>query len=198
MNCRHLLSGISFGHAKPSRAGGHRTNRGDISLPGAILPYSKTALDADALNPEVIDPRIADVEALARWLDYAFELPGGFRFGAAGIIGLIPGIGDIIDALISLYIVLRAIQLQVPRVAVARMLVNIGIESAAGVVPIIGDLFDVAFKANRRNYRLLKSYLAQPQRQKKRDEIFMIVAVAALFLAVALPFFALVELIKHL
>lgn len=100
--------------------------------------------------------------------------------------------------MISLYIVLRAIQLQVPRVAVARMLVNVGIESAAGVVPIVGDLFDVAFKANRRNYRLLKSYLAQPQRQKKRDEIFMIVAVAALFLAVALPFFALIELIKHL
>jgi hypothetical protein len=198
MNRRHLLSGISSGHAKPSRAGSHRTKRGDIFLPGAILPYSKTALNADALNPEIVDPRIADVEALARWLDYAFELPGGFRFGAAGIIGLIPGIGDIIDALISLYIVLRAIQLQVPRVAVARMLVNIGIESAAGVVPIIGDLFDVAFKANRRNYRLLKSYLAQPQRQKKRDEIFMIVAVAALFLAVALPFFALVELIKHL
>ena len=64
-----------------------------------------------ALTPEVIDPRIADVEALARWFDYAFELPGGFRFGLAGIIGLIPVLGDIFDALVSIYIVARAIQL---------------------------------------------------------------------------------------
>lgn len=197
-NCPPLLSGDLLPPAKPSRTVAHRINRGDTFLPGAILPYSRTAYSPDALNPEVVDPRIADVEALARWLDYAFELPGGFRFGAAGIIGLIPGIGDIIDALISLYIVVRAIQLQVPRVAVARMLVNVGIESAAGVVPIAGDLFDVAFKANRRNYRILKSYLTQPQRQQRRDQLFMIAAVAALFLAVALPFFALIELIKHL
>ena len=72
----------------------------------------------------VVDPRIADVEAVARWLDYIFVLPGGFRFGMAGIIGLIPGIGDVIDGLVSLYIVYRAIQLGVPRVSIARMMIN--------------------------------------------------------------------------
>lgn len=71
----------------------------------------------DALTPEIIDPRIADVEALARWLDYAFALPGGFRFGIAGIIGLIPGIGGVVDGLLSIYIVVRAIQLGISRVA---------------------------------------------------------------------------------
>jgi hypothetical protein len=86
-----------------------------------------------ALTPEVIDPRTADLEALARWLDYAFALPGGFRFGIAGIIGLIPGIGDIFDALVSLNIVYRAIQLRFSRVAIARMLVNVGI-----ALPVIG------------------------------------------------------------
>ena len=110
------------------------TLTGVISVPNAITPYVVTAQPQDALNPEVIDTRIADVEALARWLDYAFELPGGFRFGIAGIIGLIPGIGDVFDALISLYIVLRAIQLRIPRVAVARMLVNVAIEAGAGAV----------------------------------------------------------------
>src|SRR3954469_21919689 len=94
----------------------------------------------EIVKPEIIDRRIADVEALARWLDYAFTAPGGFRFGLAGIIGLIPGIGDVIDALISLYIVHRAIQLRLPRIAITRMLVNIGIEAVAGAVPFIGDL----------------------------------------------------------
>lgn len=131
-------------------------------------------------------------------MDYAFELPGGFRFGLAGIIGLIPGIGDIIDALISLYIVLRAIEMRVPRVAVARMLVNIGIEGGAGAVPFAGDLFDVAFKANRRNYRLLKSYLEQPERQKRRDAVFMVLAVLVALAAMAIPIVGIVFLFKHL
>lgn len=96
-------------------------------MPKAITTYAVPRYRADALNPEVIDPRIADVEAVARWLDYAFELPGGFRFGLAGIVGLIPGIGDILDALVSFYIVYRAVQLSLSRVAIARMMVNIGI-----------------------------------------------------------------------
>ncbi len=130
-----------------------------------------------ALTPEIFDPRIADVELLARWLDYAFELPGGFRFGLSGFIGLIPGIGDIIDALISLYIIYRAIQLGIPRLAIARMLVNIGIEAVAGSVPVIGDLFDIAFKANLRNYHLLNSHLLKPRLQRRADWIFLAATV---------------------
>jgi hypothetical protein len=125
-------------------------------LTNAITRHDRPTYRADALTPEVVDPRIADVEAMARWFDYAFELPGGFRFGFAGIIGLIPGIGDVMDGLISLYIVFRAVQLRISRVAIARMLINVAIESLAGTVPFIGDLFDIAFKANRRNYQLLR------------------------------------------
>ncbi|MDP9170796.1 MAG: DUF4112 domain-containing protein [Acidobacteriota bacterium] len=147
---------------------------------------------------EIVDPRIADVEALARWLDYAFVLPGGFRFGVAGIVGLIPGIGDIFDAVISLYIVGRAIQLQLPRVAVARMTVNVGIEAVAGAVPFIGDLFDIAFKANLRNYRILKNHIAEPHRQKGRDWFFLIALAIFLILIVSLPVVGLVELIRYL
>ena len=140
----------------------------------AINRYAVPRYRSDALTPEIVDPRIADVEALARWLDYAFALPGGFRFGIAGIIGLIPGIGDVFDALVSLYIVARAIQLGISRVAIARMLVNVGIEGLAGSVPFVGDLFDIAFKANRRNYQLLKSHMSQPKRQKAHDWLFLI------------------------
>jgi hypothetical protein len=152
----------------------------------------------DALTPEIVDPRLADVEALARWLDYAFELPGGYRFGMAGIIGLIPGIGDVIDALASLLIMVRAIQLGIPRVATARMLVNIGIEALAGSVPFVGDLFDIAFKANRRNYEILKSHISQPERQKKRDWIFLVLTIVLLAASIVLPLLGLIELAKHL
>lgn len=168
------------------------------NMPTALARRS-VSLDRDkALTPEVVDPRIADVEQVARWLDYAFELPNGFRFGIAGFIGLIPGIGDLIDALISLYIVLRAMQLGLPRVALARMTVNIAIEGIAGAVPILGDLFDIAFKANRRNYELLRSHLAQPARQSKSDWLFLILTLLVLIGSVALPVFGLVELFKHL
>jgi hypothetical protein len=164
----------------------------------AMTSYPVPMQRDEALTPEIVHPRLADVEALARWLDYAFALPGGFRFGAAGIIGLIPGIGDILDALLSLYIVLRAIQLGVPRVALARMLVNVGIESLAGSVPFIGDLFDIAFKANRRNYQLLNSYLLQPQRQKRQDWLFLILTIVLVLASMILPVIGLIELAKHL
>jgi hypothetical protein len=164
-----------------------------------VIPYAPARYRKDALTPEVVDPRIADVEALARWLDYSFELPGGFQFGFAGIIGLIPGIGDLFDALISLYIVGRAIQLGIPRVALARMLVNVGIEGLAGSVPFFGDLFDIAFKANRRNYQLLQRHLTQPSRHTRaQDWIFLLLTLLVAAVSVALPVFALIELAKHL
>jgi hypothetical protein len=152
----------------------------------------------EALTPEVVDPRLADVEALARWFDYAFELPGGYRFGLAGIIGLIPGIGDVVDALVSLYIIGRAIHLGISRVAISRMLVNVIIEALAGSVPVIGDLFDIAFKANRRNYQLLKKHLAQQEPQRAKDWIFLAVTALVVTASIALPVICVLELLKHL
>jgi len=190
----------------PDRRGGNRETFRTVlqshferhSVPNATTSKVPVSYRDRVLTPEVIDPRIADVEALARWFDYAFELPGGFRFGFAGIIGLIPGIGDLIDALVSIYIVGRAIQLGIPRVAIARMLVNVAIEGLAGAVPFIGDLFDVAFKANRRNYQLLKSHLYRSPRQTASDWLFLLVTVLLVAASVALPIIVLVELFKHL
>jgi Domain of unknown function (DUF4112) len=167
-------------------------------MPKALTTYTVPRYRAEALNPEVIDPRIADVEAVARWLDYAFELPGGFRFGLAGIVGLIPGIGDILDALVSLYIVYRAVQLGLSRVAITRMMVNIAIEAIAGSVPLVGDLFDVAFKANRRNYQLLRNHLAEPKRQSAFDWLFLIATALLVIAGVALPVLALIKLAQYL
>lgn len=147
---------------------------------------------------ELVDPRLADVEAIARWFDYAFELPGGFRFGFAGIIGLIPGIGDLIDAIVSVYIVWRAIQLGTPRITLARMVVNVGIEAVVGAIPVAGDLFDVAFKANRRNYQLLRRHVNYTKNQTAGDWLFVFAALLAAAMAVALPVWALIELFRRL
>ena len=165
----------------------------------APLPTAASSGKApdQVLIPEVMDSRLTDVEAVARWMDYAFELPGGFRFGVAGIIGLIPGIGDIFDALVSVYIVVRAVQLGVARVAIARMLLNIGIEALAGAVPFAGDMFDVVFKANRRNFVILKNHMAEPRRQRAKDWLFVLGALALATVAIALPAFALVKLLNH-
>jgi len=163
----------------------------------ALAPFSVEQPARIGLTPEVIDPRIADVEAVARWMDYAFELPGGFRFGLAGIVGLIPGIGDFFDAVVSLYIVTRAVQLRIARVAIARMLVNIGIEAVAGAVPFAGDLFDVAFKANRRNFIILRNHLTQPRRQGTKDWFFLMVALLLAVLAIALPVWGVIKLVDH-
>src|ERR1700760_2380955 len=122
-------------------------------MQSSVSRYRGAPPSDDALRGEIIDSRIADVEALARWMDYAFSMPGGFRYGVAGIIGLIPGMGDILDAIISLYIVGRAVQLGIPRVTIARMVLNVGIEAIGGSLPFAGALFDTVFKANRRNYQ---------------------------------------------
>ena len=165
-------------------------------MTNAISTFSPD--DAKPVPGELIDPRLADVEAIARWMDYAFVLPGGFRFGLAGIIGLIPGIGDVMDALISLYIVNRALQMGIPRVGVARMVLNVGIEGLLGAMPVIGDLFDVVFKANRRNYVLLNRYLAQPRRQHGMDWLFLLVTLLVVIAAVALPIWLLSLVIRRL
>ena len=175
---------------------GEHRQTGVISrtLPAAFV----TPLTRAALTPEVVDQRLDDVEFVARWMDYAFELPGGFRFGLAGFIGLIPGIGDVIDALISLYIMHRAIQLGLPRVALARMIANIGIEAGVGAVPVAGDVFDIAFKANRRNYEILKSHLADGRRQTAYDFLFLLATVMLLVAGIALPILLIAFLLKHL
>jgi Domain of unknown function (DUF4112) len=163
------------------------------------IPYPRRqAASNDVLYPELVDPRVADVEALARWLDYAFVLPGGFRYGLAGFIDLIPGIGDVIDAVLSLYIVSRAVQLGVPRVTLTRMVVNVGIEGLAGTVPFMGAVFDTVFKANRRNYQLLRDHISTPKRTTKKDWGFLIVAGVVAVLSSLLPIVVLFELIKHL
>lgn len=106
--------------------------------------------------------RLARLRRLAWLVDGALRVPGTrFRFGLNSVIGLLPFGGDAVLALVSLYIVWEAHRLGTPRPVLARMLGNVGIEAAAGAVPWLGDLFDVAFKANLRNLALLDEHLSR-------------------------------------
>jgi len=106
--------------------------------------------------------RVARLDVLANLLDTAFILPGtNVRFGFDALIGLVPGIGDAITTAISLYIVLEARQLGAPAHLILRMLANVVVDGFVGAVPLVGDAFDLLWRANRRNVWLLREWLAR-------------------------------------
>ncbi|MGI4744799.1 MAG: DUF4112 domain-containing protein [Janthinobacterium lividum] len=104
--------------------------------------------------------RLARVRRLAWLLDAAVKVPGTkFRFGLNTVVGAAPGVGDAAMAAVSLYIVYEAYQLGLPKQQIARMVGNVAVEAVAGSVPILGDLFDAAFKANLRNIALIDAHM---------------------------------------
>ncbi len=116
--------------------------------------YAHTPVDAAA--------RLARLRRMARLMDAQFGIPGTrFRFGVDALIGLAPGVGDAVTGLLSLWVVWEARNLGAPPALLARMLGNVAIEVAGGAVPVLGDLFDAAFKANLRNVALLENWLAR-------------------------------------
>jgi hypothetical protein len=108
-------------------------------------------------SPERVLRRL---ERLARLLDSQFRIPGlGIRFGLDSIIGLAPGIGDAVGLALSGYIVMEAWRLGLPSAIIMRMIANLAVDTAVGSVPVVGDLFDVAWKANRRNLQHIRRHV---------------------------------------
>jgi len=106
------------------------------------------------------DKLLAELENIAVWMDAKFIVPGtNIRFGLDSVIGLVPGIGDTLGMLVSAYIFHRAVQHKVPHHIKVSMLLNIFIDWVIGTVPLVGDLFDVKWKANIRNVDLLRRHL---------------------------------------
>ncbi len=107
--------------------------------------------------------RLARLRRLAWIMDGAFRLPGSkFRFGLNSLIGLPPVAGDALLGAISLYIVYEGYRLGLSRADLARMVGNVAVETAMGTVPVVGDLFDVAFKANLRNLAIIEQHVNRP------------------------------------
>jgi hypothetical protein len=120
-------------------------------------------------------------------LDTAVRIPGTpVRFGLDAVLGLIPGVGDVVGAAAAGYIVLAAARLGAPPSVLVRMLLNVGVDTVVGAVPLLGDLFDIGFKANSRNVRLLEASLDAPA-DTRRSSALVIggVVIAALAIAAA-------------
>lgn len=128
------------------------------------------------MAPLPVTPNDSDIRrarALARALDTAIGVPGTpLRIGVDALLGLIPGAGDLAGAALSGYIILTAYRNSVPPSVLWRMLANVAIDTAVGAIPVLGDLFDVAWKSNTMNVQLLERYLAEPHKTTTRNRLF--------------------------
>jgi hypothetical protein len=114
-----------------------------------------------AVGPTQADS-LARITMLAKLLDNAFVIPGtNRRVGLDAVIGLVPGIGDAISTILASYIIWEARQLGLPRWKIARMAANVAVDTAIGAIPVAGDAFDLFFKANQRNLRIINEHLGR-------------------------------------
>lgn len=135
---------------------------------------------------------------LARLFDSEFRIPGtSFRFGLDPILGLVPGIGDLASPVLTILILGHAAALRVPRIVLARMVLNALIDAGVGAIPILGDAFDFAWKANDWNLALLERHAATGKGATTADWLFVGACVAVVILAALVPILLLIWLLRH-
>jgi hypothetical protein len=163
-------------------------------------------------NPEIISPKQSwrqkaasstfdneHLDYLSHILDDFIRIPGTpIRFGLDGIVGFIPGVGDVIGGLASTIIVFAAWVRGVPGIIIARMVLNVAIETAVGSIPVFGNVFDIAWRANRRNYKLLEGSIADPRRHTVASWLIFGLVAAALLAITLTPALLLAWLITRL
>lgn len=144
------------------------------------MPQSPSSLSSVIMHPKLAS--IQRLRKLSRVLDNAIAIPGtSFRIGLDPILGLIPGAGDLIGTALSAYIVIEAARLGIPRAALGKMVSNILLESLVGTIPVLGDWFDFAWKANTKNMELLEAHLGVSQ-EEKTNPLFIFLLVAGFFI----------------
>jgi hypothetical protein len=121
------------------------------------------------------------IGAVSHVLDDLVTVPGtGRRVGVEPVLGLVPGAGDLISAAVGVWLILEATRFKLPGVVIARMALNTFVDLVVGLVPILGDLFDFAFKSNTRNVALFRRYAADPTASTREHTLVLIGAVVAL------------------
>jgi hypothetical protein len=125
------------------------------------------------------------LRTIARVMDDAVRVPGtNFRVGLDALLGLVPGLGDVAGGLTTAYTIVAAQKLGAPRIVLLRMFWNVLIDTVVGSIPFLGDVFDAAYRANRRNVQLLESYMTAPTRTQRASKAFLVAVIVALVLVV--------------
>ena len=162
-------------------------------------PSSASASHASAASFRQRAERLfsdANIEFFAHLLDDWFRIPfTPIRVGLDGLIGLIPGVGAVLAGLASFLIIFAAWIRGIPAVTLLRMMVNLGIEVLIGAIPFFGDLFDIAWKANRRNVQLMQRHLRQPHRHTWRDYAFLLTLLGIVLVLIAVPLVVLILIV---
>jgi len=157
------------------------------------MDYSRPRVDYSG------QPHPADevIERLAWLMDNSIPIGGGYRIGLDPIIGLIPGLGDLIGTLVSSMIILQAHRAGISRTTLLRMVANVAIDAALGAVPFVGDAFDFAFKANAKNLQLYRASRAGTHHPRS-DALFLVLILLALGIIVAIPIIALFFVLRSI
>lgn len=147
-----------------------------------------TAQQHPNLKSTTTQPRFDTASQLGWLLDSSIRLPGGYRVGLDGIIGLIPGVGDVVGGALSAWVLYQANKLGAPKSLQLRMIFNILIDTLLGAIPLVGDLFDFMWKANSRNLALLERYQQAPTQTRRRatlsNTLFLITALVCVGFAI--------------
>ncbi len=142
---------------------------------------------SNATNRIQLEESKEKLTRLAWLMDSTFRIPGTeIRFGFDGLIGMIPGIGDAVGAVISSHILTQAAYMGVPKSILLKMAFNIGLDAILGIIPVFGDISDFVWKANQRNVKLLSDYLEQPEKTVIHSRLFVGILGLLVFGVVAL------------
>jgi hypothetical protein len=134
--------------------------------------------------------RLEALRQVSRLLDSALVVPGtSYRIGLDPILGLVPGLGDLVSPLFTVFILWQGRDLRLPRVVQLRMLFNVGIDTLVGMIPVVGDLFDFAWKSNNKNLALLDRYALEEHPASPGDWFFVVGLTLLLIIMAAIPFF---------
>lgn len=161
-------------------------------------PVSPLTPEAQSLDPQR-DTMLAMADLLAKILDTTVKIPGTpFYLGLDPLLGLIPGVGDLLANLMGTVILGLAARLQVPQIVIARMSLNLLINGTIGAIPIVGDLFSVWFRSHARNAELLRRAAAEPYRETRQARLYVVgiigVTAMLLLLTIALVLRSVVKL----
>lgn len=147
----------------------------------------------ESVNPRSVTPRqarrLVALRRFAQLLDSAFVVPGTrYRVGLDPILGLVPGLGDVVSPLFAIGILWQAHDLGVPRIVQLRMIVNVAIDALLGALPFLGDLFDFVWKANDKNMLLLERHAMHVRRPAAGDWVFVGLSTLIIVVIAAIPF----------